>query len=95
MLTEQEQALLGIWQRWPQPSERDRRVNAFRALGLSEVRATQVVNALVGRPEAWEVDPVTVKRLSRLRSRAVPSTRRAAPWPCGRVPGRRAGTRAW
>lgn len=68
MLTEQEQALLGIWQRWPAPSERDHRVNAYRALGLSETRATQILNALIDRPEAWEHDPVTVGRLSRVRS---------------------------
>ena len=68
-LTDTEEALLGIWQRWPALGERDHRVNAYAALGLTETRATQILNALVDRPEAWEHDPVTVGRLSRLRSR--------------------------
>lgn len=72
MLSEQEQALLGIWQRWPTPGERDYRVNAYRALGLSETRATQIVNALIDRREAWEHDPVTTGRLSRLREARTP-----------------------
>lgn len=69
MLTEQERALLGIWQRWPGLGERDRRANAYAELGLSETRATQILNGLIDRREAWEHDPLTVKRLSRLRSR--------------------------
>lgn len=72
MLTEQEQALIGIWQRWPQPGERDHRANAFRALGLTETRATQITNGLIDRREAWEHDPVTVGRLSRLRGARTP-----------------------
>lgn len=69
MLTDTERALLGIWRRWPLDRERDHRVNAYAALGLSEVRATQVVNGLISKREAWERDPVTMKRLDRLRSR--------------------------
>lgn len=67
MLTETERALLDVWRRWP--SRRDLRLNAYLELGLSETRATQIINALIDRPEAWEHDPVTVGRLSRLRSR--------------------------
>ena len=67
MLTDTETALLGVWQRWPNLSERDRRMAACATLGLSEIRATQIVNGLVGRAEAWEHDPVTVGRLARLR----------------------------
>lgn len=67
MLTDIERALLAVWQRWP--TRRDLRLASFIELGLSETRATQIINALIDRREAWEVDPVTVGRLSRLRSR--------------------------
>lgn len=67
MLTDTERALLEVWRRYP--AQRDRRLAAFLELGLSETRATQIVNALIDRREAWEHDPVTVGRLSRLRSR--------------------------
>lgn len=67
MLTDTERALLDAWKRYP--SRRDRRVNAYAELGLSETRATQILNGLIDRREAWEHDPLTVKRLSRLRSR--------------------------
>lgn len=36
--------------------------------GLSATRYYQVLNALLERPEAMAFDPVTVKRLRRLRS---------------------------
>ena len=49
MLTDTETALLGVWQRWPNLSERDRRMTAYATLGLSEIRATQIVNGLVER----------------------------------------------
>lgn len=63
--------LLEVWRRWPHDHERDRRVNAFRELGLSEVRALQVVNGLLTDPAAWEHDPVTVARVRRLRDSRV------------------------
>lgn len=67
MLTEIERALLDAWKR--HPSRRDLRLEAYLALGLSEVRATQIVNGLVDRPEAWEAEPLLMGRLSRLRRR--------------------------
>lgn len=67
MLTDRERALLDVWRRYP--SRRDLRVNAFADMGLSEIRATQIVNGLIDRREAWEHDPVTVGRLARLRER--------------------------
>lgn len=67
MLTEDEKTLLGIWRRWPLDRERDHRLNAFQAMGLSETRALQLVNGLLSRREAWEYDPVTVARLRRVR----------------------------
>lgn len=67
MLTDTEEQLLEVWRRWPHDHERDRRVNAFRELGLSEVRALQVVNGLLTSRVALEHDPVTVSRLRRLR----------------------------
>lgn len=66
MLTDTERALLEVWRRYP--SRRDLRLAAFLELGLSETRATQIINGLIDRREAWEVDPVTVGRLSRLRA---------------------------
>lgn len=38
-MSELEEQLLGVWRRWPHDHERDGRVNAFRELGLTEVRA--------------------------------------------------------
>ena len=66
MLTDIERALLDAWKRYP--SRRDRRVNAYAELGLSETRATQIVNALVDRREAWEAEPLLMGRLARLRA---------------------------
>lgn len=66
-MTELEVQLLEVWRRWPLDSQRDRRVNAFAEVGLSEVRALQVVNGLLSEPGAWRYDPVTVARLRRLR----------------------------
>lgn len=59
--------LLEVWRRWPHDHERDRRMNAYAELGLSEVRALQVVNRLLSEPAAYQYDPVTVARLRRLR----------------------------
>lgn len=66
-MTELEEQLLATWRRYPLDGQRDRRLTAFAGLGLSEVRATQVVNRLLSEPAAWRYDPVTVARLRRLR----------------------------
>lgn len=71
MLTGTEEQLLEVWRRWPLDSQRDRRMNAYGELGLSETRALQVVNRLLTDPAAWEHDPVTVARLRRLRDSRV------------------------
>lgn len=62
-----EEQLLVVWRRWPLDGQRDRRLNAYKDLGLSEVRALQLVNRLLSEPAAYEYDPVTVARLRRLR----------------------------
>ena len=66
-MMELEERLLEVWRRWPLDGQRDRRVNAFAEMGLSEVRAAQVVNRLLSEPAAYRYDPVTVARLRRLR----------------------------
>lgn len=66
-MSELEGQLLQVWRRWPLDGQRDRRLNAYLALGLSETRALQVVNRLLLEPAAYEYDPVTVARLRRLR----------------------------
>lgn len=66
-LTGTEVKLLQVWRRWPLDSQRDRRLNAYARLGLTEVRALQVVNGLLTSRVALEHDPVTVSRLRRLR----------------------------
>lgn len=66
-LTDTDRTLLDVWRRWPHDHERDRRVNAYREVGLSETRAVQVVNRLLSEPAAYQYDPVTVARLRRLR----------------------------
>lgn len=66
-LTLVEAQLLEVWRRWPLDGHRDRRLNEYAELGLSETRALQVVNRLLSVADAWERDPVTVARLRRLR----------------------------
>ena len=66
MLTDIERALLDAWKR--HPSRRDLRLEVYLELGLSETRATQIVNALVDRREAWEAEPLLMGRLARLRA---------------------------
>ena len=66
-MMELEEQLLEVWRWWPLDGQRDRRVNAFAEMGLSEVRAAQVVNRLLSEPAAYQYDPVTVARLRRLR----------------------------
>ena len=67
MLTDTERAVLAAWTR--HETRRDLRLNAFSELGLTETRATQIVNGLIDRPEAWEVEPLLLGRLARARSR--------------------------
>lgn len=67
-VSELEKQFLGVWRRWPHDHERDRRLNEYKALGLSGVRALQAVNRLLTDPVAWEHDPVSVARLRRLRN---------------------------
>lgn len=74
-MTTLEEQLLDVWRRWPLDAQRDRRLNEYAGLGLSEVRATQVINRLLSEPAAYQYDPVTVARLRRLRDSRV---RRAA-----------------
>lgn len=78
MLTGTEEQLLAVWRRWPHDHERDRRLNAFSELGLSETRALQVVNRLLSDPAAYQHDAVTVARLRRLRDSRVRGGRRAS-----------------
>lgn len=66
-LTEQERAVLAAWK--AHEGRRDLRLNAFADLGLSETRATQIVNGLIDRPEAWKVEPLLLGRLARSRRR--------------------------
>lgn len=74
-MNEVEKQLLEVWRRWPLDGQRDRRLNAYAELGLSETKAVQVVNRLLSLSVAYEYDPVTVARLRRLRDSRV---RRAA-----------------
>lgn len=73
-LTGTEVRLLEVWKRWPLDEQRDRRLNEYLELGLSETRATQVVNGLLSDPAAYQYDPVTVARLRRLRDSRVRRT---------------------
>lgn len=70
-MSELEEQLLEVWKKWPLDSQRDRRLNEYARLGLSETRALQVVNRLLTDPAAWEHDPVTVARVRRLRDSRV------------------------
>lgn len=66
-MSELEEQLLEVWRRWPLDSHRDRRLNEYARLGLSETRALQIVNRLLTDSVAMEQDPTTVGRLRRLR----------------------------
>lgn len=70
-MTTLEEQLLDVWRHWPLDAQRDRRLGAFLELGLSEVRATMIVNRLLSEPAAYRYDPVTVARLRRLRDSRV------------------------
>lgn len=66
-LTRREEEILAFERQWwryagaKEQAVRDR-------FGLSATRYYQVLNALLERPEAMAFDPVTVKRLRRLRA---------------------------
>ena len=77
-MSELEEQLLAVWRRWPLDAQRDRRLNEFRELGLTETRALQIVNRLLTDPTAMAEDPTTVGRLRRLRDSRVRSRPRAS-----------------
>lgn len=77
-MSELEEQLLEVWKQWPHDHERDRRLNEYARLGLTETRALQIVNQLLTDPVALERDPVTVGRLRRLRDSRVRGARRAS-----------------
>lgn len=77
-MSELEEQLLEVWKQWPHDHQRDRRLNEYARLGLSETRALQIVNQLLTDPVALERDPVTVGRLRRLRDSRVRGARRAS-----------------
>jgi len=66
MLTDTETEMLDFeraW--WKHAGARDTAVT--ERFGMSPTRYFQVLNALIDRPEALAADPLTVKRLLRLR----------------------------
>ena len=66
-LTEQEQEVLSLERlRWKYPGAKETAIR--ERFGWSSARYYQVLNALLDRPAAMAHDPVTVKRLSRLRA---------------------------
>ena len=66
-LTEQEQEVLNLERlRWKYAGAKESAIR--ERLGWSSARYYQVLNALLDRPAAMVHDPVTVKRLSRLRA---------------------------
>jgi len=68
MLSEREMRILAFersWWRFPGAKERE----ILEVLGMPVTRYYQLLNALIDRPEASELDPVLVSRLRRQRSR--------------------------
>ena len=66
MLTDHEHALLEFERaRWKYAGAKEQAVRD--QFGISYVRYWQQLNALIDRPEAMAADPLTVKRLRRLR----------------------------
>lgn len=65
-LTPFEESLLEF-ERWSWKHGGARDTAAFELFGVSWPRHVQLVQALIDRPEAEEYDPVTVRRLRRLR----------------------------
>jgi hypothetical protein len=65
-LSEAECAMLRLEQlRWKYPGAKDARIR--EDFGMSPTRYYQVLNALIDNPTALAFDPVTVRRLRRLR----------------------------
>lgn len=65
-MTELDLAILDLERAWFRYS--GSKANAIADLGMSETRYYQRLNALIDMPEAMERDPLTVKRLQRLRN---------------------------
>lgn len=65
-LTDAEKALLDIWSKsWTYSGYKETAIR--EATGLSMTRATQEINRLIDTEAALAYDPLTVKRLQRLR----------------------------
>lgn len=69
-LTEQQRAILDLERQFYRTS--GAKDDAIRKLGLSPVRYYQLLNQLLDSEAALAYDPVTVKRLSRVRLAARP-----------------------
>lgn len=69
MLTEQDRAVLEFersWWRYPEP--KDRAIREY--LGMSATRYYQVLRRLLDDPVAESTDPLTVRRLRKVRDQA-------------------------
>jgi len=69
MLAERDRAVLDFeatWWRYPEP--KDRAIREY--LGMSATRYYQVLRRLVDDPVAESADPLTVRRLRKVRDRA-------------------------
>jgi len=76
VLSDRERAILDVESRfWRHAGVKEDHVR--ERLGLTPLMYYQRVNALLGRPEAWEYAPAACARLDRLRSgRRAPTGRR-------------------
>lgn len=73
-LTDQDRAMLELersW--WKYPAAK---ANAIAEFGMTETRYYQRLNALIDTPEALAHDPLTVRRLQRLRATRAARRRR-------------------
>jgi hypothetical protein len=67
-LTDLDRRILAFEQRWWRyPGAKEREI--LEVFGMPATRYYQLLNALIDRPEASELDPVLVSRLRRQRSR--------------------------
>ena len=69
MLAERDRAVLEFeasWWKYPEP--KDRAIQEY--LGMSSTRYYQVLRRLIDDPDAETVDPLTVRRLRRVRDEA-------------------------
>ncbi len=69
MLADKDRAVLDferIWWRYPEP--KDRAIREY--LGMSATRYYQVLRRLLDDPVAESIDPLTVRRLRKVRDRA-------------------------